>query len=1172
MNPIILATSKPKTILVAIVIFGVCAFLVWIFLNSSYPMAEKLVLGKEVNRKLAAKETHQYTLLLHSRQYARIHLQAHRIRIEGAIYDITQQKVAEFDSVGQAQISFSILTENTKQFQLVLHPSEAVATPGSYQIKVEEIRPVKEQDSERIKAEMAFTAAEKLRREGKKEQYQVALAKYDEASKAWWSIGDKYEAVNALIQKGRTHFSLGEINRAAKDFRLALDTSCDNGDLLNIVKAANQLYAIPLFIGAFGETDATALRRDIEWVVALSQRLVDPIVKAQAMANLGEIESFSNSHRAILILEDVLQTFVANGDQGRQAETHWKIGRAQYYSDNYQEAIIAFQRALELFQGIGDRSGESLVLVYLGHVYSLIGEKQDALIYYQRALPLVEQIGDQFRKANLMSGLGFFYDELGDRKRALYYREESQKIYQNFGASARALLAEVYVGELNLSLGNYPAALEKLTHALKQFQELKDPRMEVKVIRDIGLVYEATAKPDTALAHYTKALALSQEGIDERWKAYLLTDIGRIYQKRGNYRLATARYQQALDFNLKTDDKIGQSQTRFHLAKLASDLGALSDAINQIGTAILFAESLRSKVSSQSLRTLYFASIHQAYELNIDVLMQQHQKRMLEDFAAEALTISERARARSLLDLLNEARHDIKQGVDPQLLEQEHSLLQTLKGKADRKMQLTGNKNKEAELAAVTKEVEDLSFQLDDVRSKIRATSPRYAALTQPQPLKAAEIQQLLDDDTMLLEYALGDERSYLWAVTRDSIDAYTLPNRATIEPLVHEVYQLMTAPPPREGETAAQWHQRNTQANELYWLRATKLSQMVLGPVAEKLGNKRLVVVGDGALQLLPFAALREPVAGGQWSVAGKSQSQPSATNYQPLIVNHEITSLPSASSLKLLREDRGKPAPPNGLLARWTRSLQSWFGHENKQASLYSVAVLADPVFGKEDKRMRGKEPNAAQLNQPQTRDVDLSDENVPLPRLIATREEAEEIQKAAGANAFLLRQGFEVNRGLLESDELNRYGVVHFATHGFWDSANPELSGIFLSRFDRQGNPLDGALRLSDIYNLKLPKELVVLSACETAVGKDIRGEGLIALTRGFMYAGAARVMASLWKVDDTATAEMMKIFYQHLLQDKMSPAAALRQAQITMWQKEPTKVPYNWAAFVLQGEYR
>jgi CHAT domain-containing protein len=389
---------------------------------------------------------------------------------------------------------------------------------------------------------------------------------------------------------------------------------------------------------------------------------------------------------------------------------------------------------------------------------------------------------------------------------------------------------------------------------------------------------------------------------------------------------------------------------------------------------------------------------------------------------------------------------------------------------------------------------------------------------------------------------------------------------------MVREVYQLMTAQILRENEAAAAWDRRVTQADQQYWSRAAALSALLLGPVAETLSQQRLLIVGEGALQMLPFAALPKPVVGSQRPVVGKKTNLPPATDHEPLIVRHEITYLPSASSLKLLRENRVQPPAPRGWFARWRHSLRSWLGRGTEAASLRSVAVLADPVFEKDDKRVEGQTPSAAQINESQRREVDLSNEHIFLPRLFATLAEAAEIQKAAGPNPVLLKHGFAVNRALLASEELHPYGIVHFATHGFWDSNHPELSGLFLSRFDRQGNKLDGTLRLSDIYNLILPKELVVLSACETAVGKDIRGEGLIALTRGFMYAGAARVMASLWKVDDAATAEMMKLFYQHLLQDQMTPAAALRQAQIAMWQKDAAAVPYHWAAFVLQGEYR
>jgi CHAT domain-containing protein len=155
---------------------------------------------------------------------------------------------------------------------------------------------------------------------------------------------------------------------------------------------------------------------------------------------------------------------------------------------------------------------------------------------------------------------------------------------------------------------------------------------------------------------------------------------------------------------------------------------------------------------------------------------------------------------------------------------------------------------------------------------------------------------------------------------------------------------------------------------------------------------------------------------------------------------------------------------------------------------------------------------------------------------------------------------------------SPEVGQYRIVHFATHGLLNNEHPELSGVVLSLVDQAGNPQDGFLRLHDIYNMKLPADLVVLSACNTGLGKDVRGEGLIGLTRGFMYAGASGVMSSLWKVDDEATAELMKIFYSAMLNDGLAPAAALRQAQLTLRKQKRWHSPYYWASFVLQGEYR
>jgi CHAT domain-containing protein len=164
------------------------------------------------------------------------------------------------------------------------------------------------------------------------------------------------------------------------------------------------------------------------------------------------------------------------------------------------------------------------------------------------------------------------------------------------------------------------------------------------------------------------------------------------------------------------------------------------------------------------------------------------------------------------------------------------------------------------------------------------------------------------------------------------------------------------------------------------------------------------------------------------------------------------------------------------------------------------------------------------------------------------------------------------FQASREKATSAELANYRIVHFATHGLLDNEHPELSGLVLSLVDEHGRRKNGFLDLEDIYNLNLPAELVVLSACETGLGKDIRGEGLIGLTRGFMYAGASRVVASLWNVDDVATAELMGRFYKGMEQDGLRPAAALRQAQIQMWKQKDWSAPYYWAAFQMQGEWK
>ena len=392
----------------------------------------------------------------------------------------------------------------------------------------------------------------------------------------------------------------------------------------------------------------------------------------------------------------------------------------------------------------------------------------------------------------------------------------------------------------------------------------------------------------------------------------------------------------------------------------------------------------------------------------------------------------------------------------------------------------------------------------------------------------------------MLLEYSLGEERSYLWAVTKTSITSYELPKRADIEALAQSFYQQTGKQnlPERRGLGVAP----SSDTVEV----TAQLSQMLLSPVAGQLGQKRLLIVSDGALQYLPFGALPAPDTIGN------------GNNPVPLIVKHEIVNLPSASTLAVIRQDT------NG-----------------RKVAPLTVAVIADPVFSDNDERLKnsaGTQP-AVPLQSVTPTNVDslaltraARESGVTFGRLPHTRTEANNILKLASAAEAMQALDFSANRAAATNPQLSQYRIVHFATHGILNSLHPELSGVVLSLVDDKGKPQNGFLRLRDIFNLNLPAELIVLSACETGLGQEVRGEGLVGLTRGFMYAGAPRVLVSLWNVDDAATSELMSRFYKKMLQEGQKPAAALRAAQLEMWQDTRWKDPYYWAAFTLQGEWR
>lgn len=894
-----------------------------------------------------------------------------------------------------------------------------------------------------------------------------------------------------------------------------------------------------------------------------------------------------------------------------------KLAPAKTFVETRQ-AISKYEEALAHWRKLKDRKSELRVLAYLGPTSRQTGERQAALEYMSQAILIAGELGSSYQEATMKLGLGNLYSGRGEYQKALELFHQARQIFKNSSKKYGETLAVAAIGTQLLELGEINNAIPYLEESLPAYSSFGDAFGESRILNTLGKAYTLLGNQQKSIEFYNRAIAAARKSESAMGEAISLGNLGNVYFQSGDKQKAldffertlklcrtstdvsceastlkkigdTAYFlgdqQKALD-SLKQAQQIYRSiwerdsevQVLYSLARVNYSLGNFDEAKKQIEEALEFQESLRTKFSSQQLREAFFVSVQNSFALYLDVLMQLHRKNPAAGYDALALQASERARARSLLDLLAESHANIRHGVPQELLKLERSLQEQINAKAEVRTRLLNEKRQAAQIEFFEKELNQLTTRLQEAKAQIRQSSPNYAALTQPQPLTAKEIQQQLDSNTVLLEFALGEKQSWLWTVTDSQIAGFQLPGRDQIQLSSRQIYESLTARQPKPGESTTAYQNRIAETDAKLPDQTAVLSQLLLGQIARQLQQdwkgKRLVVVAPEALEYIPFAVLPMPNGQQQDKSTLAASSQP-----QPLITQYEIVNLPSASALAALRRETNGRKPAE------------------KQ-----VAVLADPVFTPTDSRLlnAAKKPTSQDVIA-NVRSASEMAADVPAPagqtpetvnpslmrsiedvfsdkvregfaRLPFSREEAESIASFAAKDSLMKAVDFQANRAMATNGELSRYQIVHFATHGLLNSQHPELSGLVLSLVDENGKSQDGFLRMQEIYNLNLPAELVVLSACQTGLGKEIKGEGLVGLTRGFMYAGAQRVIASLWKVDDLATAQLMKSFYRGMLKDGLKPAAALRAAQLEMLKQKNWSSPFFWAAFTIQGEWK
>ncbi|MBC1224702.1 CHAT domain-containing protein [Nostoc sp. UCD121] len=974
--------------------------------------------------------------------------------------------------------------------------------------------------------------------------------------------------------------NLGETEKALDYHRQALEIYRQTKDLF---KQADTLSSIGLVYSSRG--DSSSAEKYIQQALEL-QKTVQKELEQDVKSQIKQIIILKKIAISYFWLGDTQQQIyylnqgriIAHelGKTQKEADIISSIGLAYYLLGETQKAKDNFTQALKLQTEIKDFQGEAKTLVNIASIHRQSGEFQQALDILNQALEISKQKQDSSLEGEILSNISDVYRDLGAYGLSIEKSKEVLAIYQQSNPSL-VVNALDYIGVAYLAscfnqkkpedcrqtldysnqalkyahekasvfdeisilgsitkayelLEHYPQAIENAEKALELSRKYNLKDKEETALALLSAAYEGAGDHQKALDASKQSLSLSQQLGDLTSQATVYKIQGKIYISMKQPQQAIEVYNQELKLAQQIGDTDHQTYPLYKIAIIERDRGNLNQAKTQIESAINIIETTRSKVNSNDLRTSYFATVQDYYKFYIDLLMQLHKKDPSKGYAAEALHISERSRARGLLELLTEANAKIRKGIDPQLLVEEQNLQQQLDARDQLRQELVNKTAPTTAIQKLEKEIADLRRQYEELQTKIRTSSPKYAALKYPEPLKLTQIQQQLDSDTLLLQYSLGKEHSYLWVVTPNSLDTYELPGQEKIENATNDFRQSLLD----------RGFDQNLKA-------AKQLSQIIFAPVANKLGKKRLVIVADGALENIPFAALTDLT---------------SQESYQPLLVNHEIVNLPSASTIAILRQEtKGRKAAPKAL------------------------AILANPVFSADDCRVTHKDNClvTGKLNDDSST-PEFDEQRSALARaaknlnrdgwapLDGTRLEAEAILKLVSPKDSLQAVDFDANYNWVTNPQLSQYRIIHFATHGFADNINPELSGIVLSLIDKQGKPIRGYLRLNDIFNLDLPADLVVLSACNTGRGKQVQGEGLVGLTRGLMYAGSQRVVVSLWSVNDEGTKELMSEFYRQMLQQGKSPTAALRAAQLYLWQQKEWKNPYFWAAFTVQGEWQ
>jgi len=774
-------------------------------------------------------------------------------------------------------------------------------------------------------------------------------------------------------------------------------------------------------------------------------------------------------------------------------------GVSQKNLGRISEAEKSFSRALSDARKRGCLEHEADALRKLGSIYEHKGQRYQALKYYERSLPFWQNEGRQDAQIELLNLIGTIYEDLGDYRLAKDKFEKSAQLLSVHDDPRLRGIVLTRLAGLYERMGESAKALTYALQALAVRKTTQDSRGEAVSLSEIGLIYRDMNDFARARGYLENALIVFQKLKEGTTEAIIRYNLGLVLLDEGNVLGATEQFERAADLSRAQSYPAGELTALYGLAQAQERGGNPLRARAIAEESVKLAETVPRGTGSEGVAASVDAAREGAHELLIRLLVASPAIYTSATDRSRSFEISELSQGRSLLDSLSNEKvgSGWLKGADPELQARYENVKRSLAKNDEKLKRLPSASSSRRELLAQQVGLHEESVTLE---ARLRTSSP-WRDTVRPTPVTLKIAKEMLDPDTMLLEYFLGRKRSFLWVVTASSDTVLELPPREIIERQAHQVYDsIKESRKPGGQERAAR--------------AARALSQLLFGQkdVRSLLSkNKHLVVVRDGALHYVPFAVLPDPDLA---SISDQRSVWP-----EPLLANHDITYLPSMSVLRAI-----------------------WEVVSRRRSATRPLAIFANPVFV----------PGEYQA-------------------LSFSEEEADKVQALLPPHEKgLVVKRFQATRAFALSGILNDFRYLLFATHGQNHPEQPNLSGIVLSQLDASGRRIEGELRLQDIKSLDLKAELVVLSACNTAPGTEIHGEGFVGLTQGFMYAGASRVTVSLWNVNDQAAPELIEQLFRGVLKDHLSASEALRQAQLSMFRQG--RAPYYWGGFEIHGDYR